>query len=235
MTTVASSTSPSTVFDAINTANGVGSTTTTSTTDAAQDRFLKLLVTQLLNQDPLNPMDNAQMTTQLAQISTVTGIEKLNTTLSSMIDSVAISQNVQSAAMIGKSVLVAGSQLVLSSSTTSGVTTKSAVGGVTLAGPADSVTVTIKDSSGNVQSVQNLGAQSAGTFNFSWDGKTDAETTAADGTYTISVSALQGGNKVEATALQFGTVSALIRSGSTFLLDLGSLGNVALTDVQQIL
>ena len=238
MTTTTSATSSSTVFDAINTANGVG--TTTSNVNATQDRFLKLLVTQLQNQDPLNPMDNAQMTTQLAQISTVTGIDKLNTTLSSMIDSVASSQNVQSAEMIGKSVLVAGSKLELSSSTVKDstgkdVTTKSAVGGVKLAGAADSVTVTVKDSSGNVVSVQNLGAQKAGVFNFAWDGATDAKTVAADGTYTISVSALQGTNKVEATAMQFGTVSALVRSGSTFLLDLGSLGKVALSDVQQIL
>ena len=233
MTTTTSATSSSNVFDAINTANGVG--TTTSSANATQDRFLKLLVTQLQNQDPLNPMDNAQMTTQLAQISTVTGIDKLNTTLSSMIDSVASSQNVQSAEMIGKSVLVAGSQLVLSSSTTDGVTTKSAVGGIKLASAADAVTLTVKDSSGNVVSVQNLGAQKAGVFNFAWDGTTNAKTTAADGTYTISVSALQGTDKVEATAMQFGTVSALVRSGSTFLLDLGSLGKVALADVQQIL
>ncbi len=238
MTTTTSATSSSNVFDAINTANGVG--TTTSTSNATQDRFLKLLVTQLQNQDPLNPMDNAQMTTQLAQISTVTGIDKLNTTLSSMIDSVASSQNVQSAEMIGKSVLVAGSKLVLSSSTATDstgkeVTTKSAVGGVKLASAADSVTLTVKDSSGNVVSVQNLGAQKAGVFNFSWDGTTDAGTTAADGTYTVSVKALQGGKEVEATAMQFGTVSALVRSGSTFLLDLGSLGKVALSDVHQII
>ena len=70
MTTTTSATSSSNVFDAINTANGVG--TTTSSANATQDRFLKLLVTQLQNQDPLNPMDNAQMTTQLAQIKLLT-------------------------------------------------------------------------------------------------------------------------------------------------------------------
>jgi flagellar basal-body rod modification protein FlgD len=53
----------------------------------AQDRFLKLLTTQLKNQDPLNPMDNAQMTSQLAQISTVDGIEKLNATLQKLLSS----------------------------------------------------------------------------------------------------------------------------------------------------
>lgn len=72
--------SGTTVADGTSTAN-----TASAASEATQDRFLKLLVTQLQNQDPLNPMDNAQMTTQMAQISTVTGIEKLNTTLSSMI------------------------------------------------------------------------------------------------------------------------------------------------------
>ena len=239
MTTTNSVTSSSGIFESINSANSAGNTKT-SAAQASEDRFLKLLVTQLQNQDPLNPMDNAQMTTQLAQISTVTGIDKLNSTLGSMIDSVASSQNVQTAGMIGKSVLVAGSKLALSSttakdSTGKDVTTKSAVGGVKLATAADSVTLTVKDSSGNVVSVKNLGAQKAGVFNYAWDGATDAGTTAADGTYSVSVSALQGGKAVEATAMQFGTVSALVRSGSSFLLDLGSLGKVALSDEQQII
>jgi flagellar basal-body rod modification protein FlgD len=192
-------------------------------------------VTQLQNQDPLNPMDNAQFTTQMAQISTVTGIEKLNTTLNSMIDSVASSQNVQTAAMIGKNVMVAGSQLVLVSSTTNGVTTTTSLGGIKLDSAADQVTVTIKDSTGTVQSTQTLGAQAAGVFNYSWDGTTDAKTAAAAGTYTVSVKATQGSNTVVATPLQLGTVSALTRSGTGYLLDLGSLGSVAMTDVQQIL
>ena len=230
-----STSSASDLFAAINAANSAGSTTTTSTAQAQEDRFLKLLVTQLQNQDPLNPMDNAQMTSQMAQISTVTGIEKLNATLGSMIDSVATSQNVQSAAMIGKAVLVEGGKLVLVSSTTDGVTSTTSLGGIKLDGAADQVTLTIKDASGNVQSTQKLGAQEAGTFNYTWDGKTDAETTAAAGTYTVSVSATQGGKTVVATPLQLGTVSALTRSGSDFLLDLGSLGTVKLTDVQQIL
>jgi len=59
----------------------------TATTSAAdqQDRFMKLLVAQMKNQDPLNPMDNAQMTSQIAQINTVAGIEKLNTTMESLV------------------------------------------------------------------------------------------------------------------------------------------------------
>ena len=58
-----------------------GNAAATANETAAADRFLKLLVTQMQNQDPLNPMDNAQITSQMAQISTVSGIEKLNTCL----------------------------------------------------------------------------------------------------------------------------------------------------------
>lgn len=109
-----SASSASDVYAAINTANN-SSTTTTSAAEEQQNRFLTLLVTQLKNQDPLNPMDNAQMTTQLAQMSTVTGIEKLNTTLNSLVESLASTQAGEASAMIGKSVMVPGSQLKLSS------------------------------------------------------------------------------------------------------------------------
>ena len=81
MTTGATSGIAGTTQSLIDSVNGTASTKTTSTTADTQDRFLKLLTTQLKNQDPLNPMDNAQLTSQLAQISTVDGIERLNATL----------------------------------------------------------------------------------------------------------------------------------------------------------
>ena len=227
MASVQSTTSSSDIFAAINAAGKSTATDSTSTAEDAQNRFLTLLVTQLKNQDPLNPMDNAQMTSQLAQMSTVSGIEKLNTTLNSLVDSVGNSQSMQAAAMIGKSVLVPGSQLTLSN----GV----AYGGIKLSGAADQVTLNILDSTGKIIQTQKLGAHEAGVFNIAWDGMTDAETTAADGTYKFSVEAVQGGNAVTVDPLQIGTVSALVRSSSGFLLDLGSLGTVDFKNVQQII
>src|SRR5215467_5754674 len=76
--------------------------------DDLQKRFLTLLVTQIQNQDPLNPMDNAQVTTQLAQLSTVSGIGQLNTTMQSLAASFSATQTLQSAALIGHNVMVAG-------------------------------------------------------------------------------------------------------------------------------
>ena len=96
------------------------------------------------------------------------------------------------------------------------------------------VTVTISDSDGNVVQTETMGAQDAGIIDISY-GKNSAGTQLADGTYTFSVKATQGSSSVTATALEVGTVSALTRSGSSFLLDLGSLGTFNYTDVQQVI
>ena len=88
-------------------AASAASAVTGSNADSEQ-RFLKLLVTQLNNQDPLNPLDNAQLTSQLAQMSTVSGIEKLNTALESLLAQSGSSQVLQSAGLIGRSVLEIG-------------------------------------------------------------------------------------------------------------------------------
>ncbi len=85
----------------------------TSQTAATQDRFLKLLVTQLQNQDPLNPMDNAAVTSQMAQLSTVNGIDQLNATVQALSASMATSQSLQATSMIGHAALVPGSQIAM--------------------------------------------------------------------------------------------------------------------------
>jgi flagellar basal-body rod modification protein FlgD len=212
------------IFAAIN-ASGK-STSAASATEEAQDKFLTLLVTQLKNQDPLNPMDNAEMTSQLAQMSTVSGIEKVNATLSTLLDSVGNAQSMQAAAMIGKTVLVPGSGLALTEGT--------AFGGVNLASAADQVTISVLDSAGNVVETQKLGAHDAGSFTFAWDGSTNSGSKAADGAYTFKVDAVQGSTPVTVDALQLGTVSALVRTASGFLLDLGKQGTVDFKNVQQI-
>jgi flagellar basal-body rod modification protein FlgD len=198
-----------------------------SAAQATQDRFLKLLVTQLKNQDPLNPMDNAQMTSQLAQINTVSGIEKLNSTLTSLADTFNSGQAMQAAGMVGKNVLVGGSQLALANG--------QAFGGVNLSAPADQIRLQILNASGAVVQTQDLGARDAGNFSFAWDGMNDAGAAMPNGVYKFVVEATRGGEKVAADPLQVGTVSAVVRSKSGFLLDLGALGTVDFKNVQQIL
>ena len=208
--------------------DSVNSSTSKSTSVAsdAQDRFLKLLTTQLKNQDPLNPLDNAQMTSQLAQISTVDGIEKLNATLQKLVSSSVDAESLQAAALVGHQVMVAGSGIQL--------TDAGAVGGVELGANADQVTVTIKDANGLVINTVNLGKMAAGLQNFTWDGKNDAGVRAVNGNYSITVSATRGSEKVTATALQLAGVQNINRSSQGVSLNLGALGLVTLNDIKQI-
>lgn len=225
-TSTTSTGSAAEVFAAIN-GSGTGKAASKSVTADMEDRFLTLLMTQIKNQDPLNPLDNAAVTTQMSQINTVTGIEKLNATLATLLSSYHDSEAMQAAALIGKNVLVSGSTLSLNGG--------AAYGGVNLGGPADNVTVTILDAAGKVVQSQNLGARPAGSFSFAWDGKTDAGGSAAPGNYRFTVSAVRGTEKLVADTLQIGTVSALVRGTDGVQLDLAGLGRVAFDKVQQIL
>jgi flagellar basal-body rod modification protein FlgD len=206
-----------------------GSTTKTAVDSATdtQDRFMKLLVTQMKNQDPLNPMDNAQVTSQMAQLSTVTGIDKVNATLQSMMSSTASGQSFQAASMIGHAVMVAGNTTALSSG--------KALLGVDLKQTADNVTVTVRDSAGNAVQTMNLGKQAVGQIPLAWDGKTDKGTTAPDGTYTFDVVAKSGNTKVDASTLTIGSVSSVSTGTAGIKLNLDTGKSVAMTDVLQII
>ena len=210
-------------------AAGAGATLAAAATSGsdAQDRFLKLLVTQLQNQDPLNPMDNAQITSQMAQISTVSGINQLNTTLQSMASSFNANQSLQATSMIGHSVLVAGNALQLANG--------SAQGGISLPQAADQVAVTVLDGSGSVVHTAYLGAQPAGVLGFQWDGATDSGAAAAPGSYTFKVQATQGGSKIDATALTLGLVGGVSQGQNGVTLKVNGVGDVAMSDVKQVL
>lgn len=211
--------------------------TAASTAQEAQDRFMTLLVTQMKNQDPLNPMDNAQMTSQLAQLSTVTGIDKLNTTLESLMGSYQNSQSLQSANLIGRGVLAPGSSINLTANAKEdGTTVMQGIMGVDMPQDADDVKVVIKDESGNTVATLALGKQSAGTQPLLWDGKKDDGTNAAAGNYTFEVQATVAGSKVDATALQFGVVTTVSTTpGQDAKVNVPGLGAVSFNDIRQIL
>jgi flagellar basal-body rod modification protein FlgD len=213
------------IYDSIN--GNAGTSTKTTSADEMQTRFLNLLITQLKNQDPLNPTDANQMTAQLSQISTVSGIEKLNASMEKLMGSYAGTQNMQAAAMIGKTVLTAGSDLDLISG--------KAVGGVNLSGQADKVTVSIRDAAGKLVQTQNLGAQPAGVLNFVWDGKSDTGESLASGKFTFSVDAALGDNKVEVSALQAGMVNAVTFGKDGLSMQLANNKSVNYQDILQIL
>ena len=184
-------------------------------------------MTQLQNQDPLNPLDNAEITSQLAQLSTVTGVDKINTTLSTLASSLDANQYLQSASLVGHDVVVTGNQVALADG--------AGKLGYAIKSPADDVTITIKDASGAVVRTIDAGAATADVHFVDWDGKGDNGKTLADGTYTFAVTASEGKTAVDTTALTVGHVNGLIPGTSGGQLQLGPLGSIALSQVVEIL
>jgi flagellar basal-body rod modification protein FlgD len=191
-----------------------------------QARFYKLLVAQMKNQDPTNPMDNSQMTSQIAQMNTVSGINQLNTTVQSLASTLQGSQAMQSASLLGRNVLVAGTSLQLLQGQASF--------GANLSQAVDTANVTIQDSAGKTVRTLALGAQPAGIQNFAWDGSTDAGKTAADGAYTFELQASQNAQPVTTTTLSSGQVQSVSMASTGLKLNLSGLGSVVFSDLQQV-
>jgi flagellar basal-body rod modification protein FlgD len=200
--------------------NGVAVVTPTANEAGSADRFLKLLVAQMTSQDPLNPMDNAQVTSQMAQINTVNGIEQLNTTVEGLNRQFVQMQTLQGAALVGHDVTLQGDRLA--------VTDGSGVGGFELTGSADRVKVEILAPSGHVVDTLDLGAQGAGRHGFSW-----AAPTLPDGApYRFRVSATAGAAVVPSTPLMRDRVVAVSNAGDRLNLETQYSGHVGYADVK---
>ncbi len=226
-----------TVNNVDNTSNAAAMAAANANTNSlmgdTQDRFLTLLVTQLQNQDPLNPMDNAQVTSQIAQLSTVNGINQLNNTLLALSGQMDVSQSMQAAALIGKEVLVPGTKISLGGEAGAKVATPF---GVDVISPAAKVTVTIMDGSGKAVRQIEMEPQPAGIVSVTWDGKADGGAEMPDGAYTIKVSASDAeGQEVAAGPLTYGKVASVAYSSNGLQLDLGLAGKVSLLDIRKIM
>ena len=206
-------------FASLSAGTGTSSTSTKNDTGSA-DRFLKLLVTQMQNQDPLNPMDNAQLTSQLAQINTVNGITTLNTTVEGLNKQFTQLQALQGASLVGHDITLQGNRLSIASG--------SGAGGFDLAGPADNVKVQVLNPAGHVVDTLNLGAETTGRHSFTWPAAN-----VADGTpYTFKVTATSGASAVTATPLMRDRVQAVTTGGSGLVLQTENSGDVAYADVK---
>lgn len=189
--------------------------------------FLQLLTTQLQDQDPLNPVSNSEFFSQIAQFSTVSGINQLNSSFSQLSSQLTSSQSLQAASLIGQSVLVPGSQAQLTSSGLYGAVQVPASG---------DVTVQIKNSSGAVVGTLDLGTQSAGNVPFTWNGQDGSGNTLPAGTYTITAQVGSGSSAQAATTdVAAQVLSVSVNSSGALQLNLQGLGQVPFSQVQQIL
>jgi len=217
----------STVQDASSVSSLLGAVAPSKSSSAdTQNRFLSLLVAQMKNQDPLNPLDNAQVTSQMAQLSTVQGIEKMNSSLQALAASMGTNQMSQAASLIGRDVLVPGN--------TVSPAQPQAVMGFDLSRAADDVTVSIKDAAGNLVRKLDLGARNLGVNVVAWDGLTANGTAAPAGAYSFTVDAVQGGQAVSNTALNLGLVNSVSQNAQGVQLNLAGNTSVGYADVRQI-
>ncbi len=194
-----------------------------TTPEEQQSRFLKLLVAQLNNQDPMNPMDNAQMTTQIAQINTVSGISQLNETVQSMAAQYTSMQVMQGASMIGHEVLTDSNKLTVAGGVGKGA--------VELAGNADKVSVQVVSPGGQVLDTLNLGAMTGGRHNFEWD----ASAYAGTGNPTFKVTATSGSTPVSTTTMARSTVESISSDALGMNLTLKGGSVVAYNTIKAIL
>lgn len=212
----ATSTAATTSSTSASTANSMDPT-------ASQDRFLKLLVAQLNNQDPMNPMDNAQMTTQLAQINTVSGIQELNKTVQGLVSQFSQMQMLQGSSLVGHKVLTDGNTVAKDGTT--------GTGAINLAADANAVSVQIINSSGTVVDTINLGAQTAGRHSF----ETDLSKYDSSGDLSFKVVALNGAKAVEATTLMSSKVNAIGSDSTGLTLNLSNGKTIAYSSVKAVL
>ncbi|KAF1044612.1 flagellar hook assembly protein FlgD [Xylophilus sp.] len=222
---VASTSSTSGSSAVLNLQSSSGTAKEITDADAAQDRFLKLLVAQLANQDPMNPMDNAQMTSQIAQINTVTSIQQLNATVKGLAEQFSTLQVMQGSALVGRTVLTEGNTLAIDADT------RQANGSFELAGDATDVTVQVLTPGGQTVDTIKLGAQAGGRHDFTWD----ASSYAGSGTPTFTVVAKAGTESVASTAYTRDKVVSVGADSGALKLNLEKAGSVEYAKVKAIL
>jgi flagellar basal-body rod modification protein FlgD len=198
------------------------SSTDPSATTAAEssERFLKLLVAQMQNQDPLNPMDNAQVTSQIAQINTVSGIEKLNGTVGNLSTQFLQMQAVQGASLVGREVIVPGNKMDIAD--------KVGQGGFQIDAAADNVKIEVQNAAGQTLQTLNLGAQGSGMHSFEWDAGAYDNTSGI----TFKVTAMNGATTLKSTALMRDKVNAISTANNSLVLDLEKVGGVTYDQVK---
>jgi len=204
-------------------------TSTGSTNELGKDAFLKLMLAQMQNQDPLSPMENGDFISQLAQFQSVSGINELSTTFSEFATSMQSNQALQASALIGRQVLVDSGTAALGD-------TGSVDGAAVLPASTTSMNVYIYDATGQLVRTINMGEQSAGEIEFSWDGLDDSGNRLPAGQYDITAEAASDGENYELATAIYSTVDSVVLGGSNGItLNVNGQGEVPMSIVSKIM
>jgi len=198
------------------------------TSSLGQSDFLKLMTTQLMNQDPLQPMENGEFLAQMAQFSTVNGITEMNTSIQGLSESYRSQQLMQAGSLINKSALVEGSFANLD-------VDKGLRGAFVLDRATDGTQIVVRNMQGEIVHTESLGIKFSGTHEYSWDGVMDNGAKAPAGQYLVQVDALENGELYQPTNLVYSNINA-ISTGSSgeLVLEVAGIGNLPFTDVYRV-
>jgi len=198
--------------------------------ELGQAEFMRLLVAQLNNQDPTKPMDNFEFLSQIAQFSTVSGIQDMQTSLSGLGESMVSTRAIQASSLVGRDVICASNQALY-------VPGDEIEGVVAMPVAASGVQIQVSDSAGQLVKVLDIGNVDAGIHKFSWDGLLDDGTSIASGNYQVIASGLVDGAVEALPAFASARVTSVSigAGGSEISLNLDGGDSVSYADVLQYL
>lgn len=209
-------------------------TSTTSTTDSSStssltsEDFLTLLLAEIQYQDPTEPLENAEMVSQLTGYSQLDQLASINEQLEDLSGTITSATASNCLSYLGKTVEAEGSSITKSGEDVDAL-------GFTLADDAESVTINVYDSDGNIVATNTLSGLSAGSYSYEWDGLDSDGEEAEDGTYTLSLSALDSdGASVEVSTITTGTVAGISMTSDGIVLTLDDGRTVNLEDVTSV-
>ncbi|WP_372875659.1 flagellar hook assembly protein FlgD [Pseudomonas sp.] len=219
----------------MSTVNGVSSaldqyqikSDTTANKELGKNEFLNLLVAQLNNQNPLEPQSNGEFIAQLAQFSQVEGIEKLNTSMGSLLSGYQSSQALQASSLVGSKVIIPTDKALVD-------TSESFKASMVLPTSSSNVYVNVYNNAGTAVSRINMGEQAAGNVSFIWDGKDASGNLLPPGTYKFEAQATYEGETKGLYTMLPANVDSVVLGGSELMLNLAGLGSVPLSQVQVI-
>ena len=221
---------PVSPVNSTNTAAAAGTAATTSAkmTELSQDTFLKLMLAQLRNQDPMKPTDPSAFLGQLAQFSQVSGIQSMKDSVEALSESMRSSQVLDGTTLVGREILASADSVALGAA-------GSVNGAVDVPEYADAVQLVVTDGAGQLVRRVAVSAQ-AGMTGFSWDGLTEVGSRAPPGNYRVAAYARVGGSTEQLSTQLVSRVGSVTIDQQNSRLTLNtSLGPIALADVRRVM
>ena len=203
------------------------SDSTASSDELGQDQFLELLVAQLNNQNPLDPQENGDFIAELAQFSSVEGIDKLNTSVDSLLSDYKSSQALQASSLVGRQVVVPNDNAFWSGEGNVPATVDVPAG-------ASNVQMSVYGSAGDLVAQIPMTGAVPGENSILWDGKNDSGEVVSSGSYKFQASGVVDGKTENFEVFGSAKVNSVTLTGGEMMLNVAGLGKISLSDVREI-